>query len=84
MPVMPLLAVFLPLLLAYATALGWCWDLWWLDDGYFAHGPLVPIVMVLVVVLRRDHVHSVLLHSACCEQLFEHLLRIALLYGLKR
>lgn len=47
-------AVFLPLLLAYATALHWCWDLWTIDDGYFAHGPLVPMVMLGVVWARRQ------------------------------
>lgn len=50
----PLLTVFLPVAIAYATALRWCWDLWWLDDGYFAHQPLVPLVMALVFWLRRD------------------------------
>ncbi|MGE3175635.1 MAG: exosortase/archaeosortase family protein [Planctomycetota bacterium] len=47
------LGVFLPLLLAYSTALLWCWDLWWADDSYFAHGPLVPIVIAAVVWSRR-------------------------------
>jgi exosortase len=51
--VRPALWIFVPLLLAYATALGWCWDLWWLDDSYFAHQPLVPLVMVAVIWLRR-------------------------------
>jgi exosortase len=47
--------VFLPLLLAYATALWWCWELWWLEDGYFGHQPLVPLVMAAVVWRRaRD------------------------------
>ncbi len=50
---MPFLAVFLPLALAYSTALLWCWDLWWLPDGYFAHQPLVPLVMIGIIVARR-------------------------------
>jgi exosortase len=45
--------VFLPLVLAYAGALKWCWDLWWIEGGYFAHGPLVPLVMAAVIWRRR-------------------------------
>jgi EpsI family protein len=51
--VRPLLLVFLPLLVAYATALKWCWDVWMLPDGYYGHGALLPGVAVLVVWLRR-------------------------------
>ena len=40
-------AVLLPLLLAYAPSLWWCAEMWWLDDGYYSHGPLVPIVMAV-------------------------------------
>ncbi len=46
--------VFLPLVLAYATALYWCYELWMLDGSYFAHGPLVPIVMAVVIYQRRS------------------------------
>lgn len=46
--------VFAPLVLAYATALLWCVQLWLLDDGYFAHGPLVPLVMAIVIWTRRE------------------------------
>lgn len=45
--------VFLPLLLAYATALVWCAQLWWLEGGYYGHGPLVPLVMAFVIWRRR-------------------------------
>jgi len=45
--------VFLPLLLAFELTLRWCWDLWWTKDWYFAHGPLVPLVMALVFWRRR-------------------------------
>jgi exosortase len=48
------LCVFLPLLIAFEVTLRWCWDLWWTDDGYFAHGPLVPVVMALVFWRRRE------------------------------
>lgn len=49
----PFLAVFAPLLLAYALPLWWCWELWSLPEGYFAHGPLVPLVTAFVFVSRR-------------------------------
>ncbi|MEY4831763.1 MAG: Exosortase, partial [Planctomycetota bacterium] len=45
--------VALPLLVAYASALWWCVELWSLPEGYFAHGPLVPAVMAYVVWSRR-------------------------------
>lgn len=50
----PLLQVFLPLCIAYATALRWCWDVWNLPDGYYGHGMLVPPLMLWLVWLRRD------------------------------
>lgn len=49
----PLLAVFLPLLLAYATAIQWCVDRWNAPTQYFAHCWLVPFVGAAVVWLRR-------------------------------
>ncbi len=49
----PFLQVFLPLLLAYATALVWCWDVWMLPDGYYSHGPLVPLLAAVVLWRRR-------------------------------
>ena len=48
-----LLWVFLPLLLAYASPLWWCVELWSLPDGYFAHGPLVPAVMAIMFWSRK-------------------------------
>ncbi len=50
----PILAVIAPLILAYALPLWWCWELWSLPEGYFAHGPLVPIVMAAVIWGRRS------------------------------
>lgn len=47
------LAIFLPLLIAYETAIRWCIDLWLLPDSYFGHGPLVPLVMAFVIWNRR-------------------------------
>ena len=47
------LLVVLPLLVAYATAMYWCYELWTIDGGYFAHGPLVPMVMAWVIWSRR-------------------------------
>ena len=49
----PFLCVFLPLLLAYVTALQWCVDRWNAPTEYFAHCWLVPLVGALVVWLRR-------------------------------
>lgn len=49
----PFLLVFLPLLLAYATALGWCVDRWNAPTDYFAHCWLVPFVGAAVVWSRR-------------------------------
>lgn len=48
------LAIYLPLLLAFGTALGWCWDMWNQEGGYFAHGILVPFVMAAVIWTRRS------------------------------
>lgn len=45
--------VLLPLLLAYASPLWWCVELWSLPEGYFAHGALVPAVMAVVIWMRR-------------------------------
>lgn len=50
--------IFLPLLLAYASPLWWCVELWSLPEGYFAHGPLVPAVMAAVIWMRRDEWRS--------------------------
>lgn len=49
----PLLAVFLPLLVAYATALHWCTERWNAPTEYFAHCWLVPFVGAFVVWSRR-------------------------------
>jgi exosortase len=42
-------AVFLPLAVAYAVALRWIWDLWRLPDSYYSHGPLLPLLAAFVV-----------------------------------
>lgn len=47
------LLIFLPLLIAYETAICWCVELWWKPDYYFGHGPLVPLVMFAVLWQRR-------------------------------
>lgn len=47
------LGVFVPLLLAYAPTLWWCVQMWWLEDGYYSHGPLVPLLMLVVLWWRR-------------------------------
>lgn len=49
-----LLWIFMPLLLAYASPLWWCVELWSLPEGYFAHGPLVPAVMAVVIWSKRQ------------------------------
>lgn len=49
----PFLLVFLPLLLAYATALGWCVDRWNAPTDYFTHCWLLPFVGAAVVWHRR-------------------------------
>ncbi|MEQ1631555.1 MAG: exosortase/archaeosortase family protein [Planctomycetota bacterium] len=58
----PLLAVILPLLIAYALPLWWCIELWSLPEGYFAHGPLVPIVMATVIWGRRAQWRKTVAH----------------------
>lgn len=50
----PFLCVFLPLLVTYATALGWCVDRWNAPTDYFTHCWLIPFVGALVVWLRRQ------------------------------
>lgn len=49
----PLLAVFLPLLLAYSMALLWCVERWNAPTQYFAHCWLVPCVAAAVIWWRR-------------------------------
>lgn len=48
-----ILTVFLPVSLAYAGALRWIWDSWHLEDSYYSHGPLVPLVAAAVIFARR-------------------------------
>lgn len=45
--------VFLPLVVAYATALRWCVERWGAPTQYFEHCYLVPLVMALVLWWRR-------------------------------
>ncbi|MBL8728729.1 MAG: exosortase [Planctomycetes bacterium] len=49
----PLLAVFLPLLLAYAPTLRWCVERWNAPTQYFEHCWLLPFVAAWVVWARR-------------------------------
>ena len=49
----PFLLVFLPLLVAYATALQWCVDRWNSATQYFEHCWLVPVIGACVVWMRR-------------------------------
>src|SRR5690606_19041554 len=51
--VTPVLAVFLPLAIAYATALQWVWDIWVLEESYYSHGPLLPLLAAFVVWRTR-------------------------------
>lgn len=48
------LAVFLPLLVAYAATLWWCVERWNAPTQYFAHCWLVPLVGLFVVHQRRQ------------------------------
>lgn len=50
---MPFLAIFLPLAVAYATALQWCIDRWNAPTEYFAHCWLVPLVAVWAIWRKR-------------------------------
>ncbi len=45
----------LPLAIAYAVTAKWIWDVWWLPDSYYSHGPLVPLLAVILLVARRQH-----------------------------
>lgn len=47
------LAVVLPLLVAYAPTLWWCVEMWLYDDGYYSHGFLVPLLMAAMFWWRR-------------------------------
>lgn len=49
----PTLAVFLPLLVAYATALAWCADRWNAPTDYFAHCWLLPPLAAYLVWSQR-------------------------------
>lgn len=50
--------IFLPLLVAYVSPLWWCVELWSLPEGYFAHGPLVPLVLAIVLWSRRKQLRQ--------------------------
>lgn len=47
------LSVFLPLVVAYGATLWWVVESWFQDGSYWSHGPLVPVVAVAVIWLRR-------------------------------
>ncbi|MEO6593221.1 MAG: archaeosortase/exosortase family protein, partial [Planctomycetota bacterium] len=47
------LAVFLPLIVAYAVTLQWCMDRWSAPTSYFEHCWLVPLVAAFVLWWRR-------------------------------
>src|SRR5690606_40834898 len=49
----PFLAVFLPLLVAYVTALQWCVDRWNAPTDYFTHCWLLPFVAGFVLWSKR-------------------------------
>src|SRR5687767_6632750 len=38
---------------SYAPTLVWLWGRWW-TDPFYSHGPLVPVVTVLLLWARRD------------------------------
>lgn len=46
-------AYFFPLLVAYGVSLVWIWDNWMLPESYYSHGPLVPLVAIVVLWTRR-------------------------------
>lgn len=49
----------LPLLAAYATAIWWCVETWFQPDGYWAHGPLVPVLAAVILWSRRRRLAAV-------------------------
>lgn len=75
----------LPLCLAYAVTARWILEHWLLADSYYSHGPLVPVLAIVFVYLRRrrwmgvpaqvDHRGFVLL----CVGLLVHLVGAALM-----
>jgi len=44
----------LPLCVAYAATLGWIWSMWWFEDSYYQHGPLLVAAAVWGVWDRRQ------------------------------
>jgi exosortase len=42
-------AVFVPLLIAYAASLQWVWDIWRMPESYYSHGPLLPLLAGFLV-----------------------------------
>lgn len=48
-----LFAIFLPLAIAYGGTWRWLVESWSHETSYYAHGPLVPLVVVVVIWLRR-------------------------------
>ena len=51
--------ILLPLLAAYATAIWWCVETWFQPEGYWAHGPLVPLVAAAILWSRRGQLSRV-------------------------
>lgn len=46
--------ILVPVLAAYATAVWWCVETWFQPDGYWAHGPLVPVLGAVFLWRRRS------------------------------
>jgi exosortase len=53
-----LFAVFLPLLVGYATVFRWVWDSWVMPESYYSHGPIVLVAAVVLVWVRRADWHA--------------------------
>jgi exosortase len=47
------LAVFAPLIVAYAATCVWVWDMWHFREAYYAHGPLVVALAAWLIHARR-------------------------------
>lgn len=50
----PVLAVTAPLVVAYASTCLWIWSMWWFEDSYYQHGPLLVAAAAWGVWDRRS------------------------------